>query len=135
MTKLINAQIIRAHGALTQLLSTDADFPVKFMYAARKNLRHLSSAKQDIDETRQSLLHKYGEKDDDGNLRTVTGENGEDTGEVRFESEEDQQDFIDAANELHAEETDVPVHTVSVDNAPDELNTQTFFAIEFMLDD
>ena len=66
--KLSNEKLVNSIGALTKL--TNMELPIRLSYAISKNITNIDRELVAYNKEREKLIMKYGEKDEEGNLKT-----------------------------------------------------------------
>jgi hypothetical protein len=135
MAEIPNHQIVDAQTNLEQILNDSRKAPVKLVYAAKKNHQKVSEEAEQLEEFRMDLLKDYAETDESGQVQQKTDEEGEPTGEAKFKSEEDLEEFQERLNEIWQESADIDVHSVNIDkvgdyNAPPNWGSTLDFMLE-----
>lgn len=135
MAEIPNHQIVDAKENVEQILSQSRDVPVKLAYAAKKNLDTLSDEAEDLEEFRMNLLQEYAETDEQGGLVQKTDEDGNPTGEAKFKSDEDMNEFQERLGEIWSDTVDLDVYSVDIDKvghyrAPSEWGQNLDFMLE-----
>lgn len=111
-TTLKNSEVMNSLEAIEDLMDQD-DIPVKLSYAASKNKKVLEREKEDLDDFRREMLNRHAEWDDElGMFAIERDEDGEPTGEIKFKSPEDRQQYLEVLDELFSEEIDLNLHNV-----------------------
>jgi hypothetical protein len=101
--------------------------PIKFSYAAARNRRMLSEFAQVYEAKRMELLDQFAKKDEAGKLVTikVTSKNdkGEDVEHDTGQAELADADGFEAAYKaLNAEDVDIVLHQVKLDDCPPDMD-------------
>lgn len=65
--KLSNERLVNSVGVLSKL--TNLELPIKLSYAFSKNITKIDAELKAYNMEREKLLNKYGEKDEEGNLK------------------------------------------------------------------
>lgn len=135
MAEIPNHQIVDAKQNVEQILNQTRDAPVKLVYAAKKNHDTLSDEAEDLEEFRMDLLRDYAETDENGRVQQRTDEEGEPTGEAKFASDEDMEEFQNRLNEIWSETANLDVYSVNIDKvgeykAPAEWGQNLNFMLE-----
>ena len=65
--KLSNERSVNSVGVLSKL--TNLELPIKLSYAFSKNITKIDAELKAYNMEREKLLNKYGEKDEEGNLK------------------------------------------------------------------
>jgi hypothetical protein len=113
--KLTNLQIINSMGVIKKL--SDSVIPVKTGLILLKNIKKLSDVHAIFETTRSALISEHAQKDEEGNILPVRGDNGEiipDRVQIK-----DADAFTKALAELLSVEADVEIEKVSVDSLSD----------------
>ena len=95
-------EIQKIHTALSSI--RNKKLPIKVSFVLSRNLKKMDDVVHDMDEKRNELLNKYGEKDVNGML--AVGENGN----VRIE---DPTKFMDELNEMLDTDVEITLDTIS----------------------
>ena len=66
--KLSNEKLVNSIGVLSKL--TNMELPIKLSYAFSKNIIKIDRELVAYNKEREQLIEKYGEKDEEGNLKT-----------------------------------------------------------------
>mgnify|MGYP001143139418 FL=1 len=66
--KLSNENLVNSIGVLSKL--TQMELPIKLSYALSKNITKIDRELTVYNKERQKLIEKYGEKDEEGKLKT-----------------------------------------------------------------
>jgi len=135
MVEIPNHQIVDAKDNVEQILSQTRNAPVKLVYAAKKNHDTLSDEAEDLEEFRMDLLRDYAETDENGQVQQREDEEGNPTGEAKFASDEDMEEFQNRLNEIWSETADLDVYSVDIDKvggylAPAEWGQNLSFMLE-----
>lgn len=115
MAEIVNHQIVDAKENLELILNDSRKAPVKLVYAAKKNHEDISEEAESLENFRMDLLKDHAETDENGNVVQKKDEDGEPTGEAKFKSEEEIEEFQDRLNEIWTDTVDLDVHSVDVD--------------------
>lgn len=67
------SEIQKIHSALTGV--RNKKLPIKLSFILARNLKKMDGVVQDLEEKKQELIEKYGERDEDGEL--IVGDNGD----------------------------------------------------------
>lgn len=102
---------IRLSMALNAVLSRQERAPAKFGYAVAINARRLAHVAEAFESSRRALIEQFGKRGDDGQLVT-------DNETVQLS---DPGAFNAAMSDLVAVDVNVDLHTVPIDEFPDEL--------------
>jgi hypothetical protein len=135
MAEIPNHQIVDAQANLERILNDSRKAPVKLVYAAKKNHQKVSEEAKQLEEFRMDLLKDYAETDENGQVQQKTDENGEPTGEAKFKSDEDLEEFQRRLNEIWQETADIDVHSVNIDKVGNYMAPSSWGStLDFMLD-
>lgn len=66
--KISNEKLVNSIGVLTKL--TNMELPIKLSYAISKNITKIDRELVAYNKEREKLIQKYGEKDEEGKLKT-----------------------------------------------------------------
>ena len=105
--------------------------PVKMAFILSRNIKKMESVVQDVDDNRNRLMEKYGEKDKDGNLVV------EDNGNVRIV---DARNFMGEFNEILSTDVELTLDKISRkdiercdEDGYDKLTLEEITALESMI--
>ena len=128
--KITNRQIVSIFNGMTKI--TGKCLPVKLGFTINKNMASMKSTAESYEAERAKILEKYGEKDETGKIRIESGEY----------ALKDKAGFEEEMKELLDITTEIPVHTVGLDEiekcdgekfdalSPDDLHILEFMIVE-----
>lgn len=133
-TTLSNSQVINSLNALQRLISSSEKLPVRLSIVAHDNLKTLQNHASNLDEFRRDLLEETAEFDEDGNLESVEGDDGQ--RKIKFKSDEDRERYIEELNDNYNAERELDLRRVSVDVVDNvEVEPQVVFALDWMFEE
>lgn len=103
--KLSNEKLVNSIGVLSKL--TNMELPIKLSYAFSKNITKIDRELTAYNKERQKLIEKYGEKDNEGNLKT------KEDGTINIL---DIDIFNGDLKEILEIETEVDIHVIDLEN-------------------
>lgn len=115
--KMKNKQILAIYNNIRPI--KQKQLPVKIGFAINKNLATMDDAAKAYEEERMKILDRYGEKDENG-LKT-----SEDGKEYLLK---DKKAYKEAMDELWEIETDISIHTVTM-NDVEKCDSEKFDAL------
>lgn len=128
--KITNRQIVSIFNGMPKIMGKR--LPVKLGFAINKNMASMKGTAESYDAERAKILDKYGEKDESGKIRIESGEY----------VLKDREGFGDEMKELLDIETEIPVHTVGLDEIEkcdsekfDSLTPDELSLLEFMIEE
>ena len=98
------------------------DIPGRLSLFLARVFHYASGKMKPYFEEKQKLIEKYGEKDENGRLKTVDSANGQTS--IRFESIDKQIEFIKELSVLQNEEINIDVNKIDLDKELEEVSTQ-----------
>lgn len=109
--KLSNEKLVNSIGVLSKL--TNMELPIKLSYTFSKNITKIDRELTTYNKERQKLIEKYGEKDEEGNLK-----NKED-GTINIL---DIDSFNKDLKEILEIETEVDIHLIDLEKVDADIN-------------
>lgn len=109
--KLSNEKLVNSIGVLSKL--TNMELPIKLSYAISKNITKVDRELEAYNKERQKLIEKYGEKDEEGKLKT------KEDGTINIL---DIESFNSDLKEILEIETEVDIHLIDLDNINVDIN-------------
>ncbi|MFR9290422.1 hypothetical protein [Clostridium paraputrificum] len=103
--KLSNERLVNSVGVLSKL--TNLELPIKLSYAFSKNITKIDAELKAYNVEKRKLLNKYGEKDNEGNLKQ------NEKGEVNIL---DIENFNKEISELLKCESEVDIHLIDLES-------------------
>ena len=103
--KLSNERLVNSVGVLSTL--TNLELPIKLSYAFCKNISKIDAELKAYNVEKRKLLNKYGEKDNEGNLKQ------NEKGEVNIL---DIENFNKEISELLKCESEVDIHLIDLES-------------------
>ena len=129
--KMKNKQILAIYNNIRPI--KQKQLPVKIGFAINKNLAAMDDAAKAYEEERMKILDRYGEKDENGLKKSEDGK------EYLLK---DKKAYKEAMDELWEIETDIPIHTVMIDDVAkcdsekfDALTPFELEILEFMIEE
>lgn len=108
--KLSNERLVNSVGVLSKL--TNLELPIKLSYAFSKNITKIDAELKAYNLERAKLLDKYGEKDNEGNLKQ------NEKGEVNIL---DIENFNKEIAELLQCESEIDIHLIDLEKIDTEI--------------
>lgn len=109
--KLSNEKLVNSIGVLNKL--TNMELPIKLSYAFSKNITKIDRELTAYNKERQKLVEKYGEKDEEGNLKTKKD------GTINIL---DIDSFNKDLKEILDIETEVDIHLIDLEKVDADIN-------------
>lgn len=109
--KLSNEKLVNSIGVLTKL--TNMELPIKLSYAFSKNIIKIDRELVAYNKEREKLINKYGEKDEEGNLKT------KEDGTINIL---DIDSFNKDLKEILEIETEVDIHLIDLEKVNVDIN-------------
>ena len=109
--KLSNEKLVNSIGVLSKL--TNMELPIKLSYAFSKNITKIDRELTVYNKERQKLIEKYGEKDEEGKLKT------KEDGTINIL---DIDSFNKDLKEILEIETEVDIHLIELDKVNVDVN-------------
>lgn len=109
--KLSNEKLVNSIGVLTKL--TNMELPIKLSYAFSKNITKIDRELVAYNKEREKLIEKYGEKDEEGNLKT------KEDGTINIL---DIDSFNKDLKEILDIETEVDIHLIDLEKVNVDIN-------------
>ena len=103
--KISNERLVNSVGVLSKL--TNLELPIKLSYAFSKNITKIDAELKAYNVEKRKLLNKYGEKDNEGNLKQ------NEKGEVNIL---DIENFNKEISELLKCESEVDIHLIDLES-------------------
>ena len=103
--KIRNERLVNSVGVLSKL--TNLELPIKLSYAFSKNITKIDAELKAYNVEKRKLLNKYGEKDNEGNLKQ------NEKGEVNIL---DIENFNKEISELLKCESEVDIHLIDLES-------------------
>lgn len=103
--KLSNERLVNSVGVLSKL--TNLELPIKLSYAFSKNITKIDAELKAYNVEKRKLLNKYGEKDNEGNLKQ------NEKGEVNIL---DIENFNKEISELLKCESEIDIHLIDLES-------------------
>lgn len=103
--KLSNERLVNSVGVLSKL--TNLELPIKLSYAFSKNITKIDAELKAYNVEKRKLLNKYGEKDNEGNLKQ------NEKGEVNIL---DIENFNKEIAELLQCESEIDIHLIDLES-------------------
>lgn len=109
--KLSNEKLVNSIGVLSKL--TNMELPIKLSYAISKNITKIDRELAVYNKERQKLIEKYGEKGEEGNLKT------KEDGTINIL---DIDSFNNDLKEILDIETEVEIHVIDLEKVDVDIN-------------
>ncbi len=109
--KLSNEKLVNSIGVLSKL--TNMELPIKLSYAFSKNITKIDRELTAYNKEREKLINKYGEKDEEGNLKT------KEDGTINIL---DIDSFNKDLKEILEIETEVDIHVIDLEKVDVDIN-------------
>lgn len=109
--KLSNEKLVNSIGVLSKL--TNMELPIKLSYAFSKNITKIDRELTVYNKEREKLINKYGEKDEEGNLKT------KEDGTINIL---DIDSFNKDLKEILEIETEVDIHLIDLEKVDADIN-------------
>lgn len=109
--KLSNEKLVNSIGVLSKL--TNMELPIKLSYAISKNITKIDRELTTYNKERQKLIEKYGEKDEECNLKT------KEDGTINIL---DINSFNNDLKEILEIETEVDIHLIDLEKVDADIN-------------
>lgn len=109
--KLSNEKLVNSIGVLSKL--TNMELPIKLSYAFSKNITKIDRELVAYNKEREKLINKYGEKDEEGNLKT------KEDGTINIL---DIDSFNKDLKEILDIETEVDIHLIDLEKVNVDIN-------------
>lgn len=109
--KLSNEKLANSIGVLSKL--TQMELPIKLSYALSKNITKIDRELTVYNKERQKLIEKYGEKDEEGKLKT------KEDGTINIL---DIDSFNKDLKEILEIETEVDIHVIDLEKVNADIN-------------
>ena len=109
--KLSNEKLVNSIGVLNKL--TNMELPIKLSYAISKNITKIDRELTAYNKEREKLINKYGEKDEEGNLKT------KEDGTINIL---DIDSFNKDLKEILDIETEVDIHLIDLEKVNVDIN-------------
>lgn len=109
--KLSNEKLVNSIGVLSKL--TNMELPIKLSYAISKNITKIDRELTTYNKERQKLIEKYGEKDEECNLKT------KEDGTINIL---DIDSFNKDLKEILEIETEVDIHLIDLEKVDADIN-------------
>ncbi len=109
--KLSNEKLVNSIGVLSKL--TQMELPIKLSYALSKNITKIDRELTVYNKERQKLIEKYGEKDEEGKLKT------KEDGTINIL---DIDSFNKELKEILEIETEVDIHVIDLEKVNADIN-------------
>jgi len=109
--KLSNERLVNSVGVLSKL--TNLELPIKLSYAFSKNITKIDTELKVYNVEKRKLLNKYGEKDNEGNLKQ------NEKGEVTIL---DIENFNKEIAELLQCESEIDIHLIDLEKVDAKIN-------------
>lgn len=109
--KLSNEKLVNSIGVLNKL--TNMELPIKLSYAFSKNITKIDRELTAYNKEREKLINKYGEKDEEGNLKT------KEDGTINIL---DIDSFNKDLKEILEIETEVDIHLIDLEKVDADIN-------------
>lgn len=109
--KLSNEKLVNSIGVLSKL--TQMELPIKLSYALSKNITKIDRELTVYNKERQKLIEKYGEKDEEGKLKT------KEDGTINIL---DIDSFNKDLKEILEIETEVDIHVIDLEKVNADIN-------------
>lgn len=109
--KLSNEKLVNSIGVLSKL--TNMELPIKLSYAISKNITKIDRELTAYNKEREKLINKYGEKDEEGNLKT------KEDGTINIL---DIESFNRDLKEILEIETEVDIHVIDLEKVNVDIN-------------
>ncbi|MDU3412633.1 hypothetical protein [Clostridium sp.] len=121
--KLSNERLVNSVGVLSKL--TNLELPIKLSYAFSKNITKIDAELKAYNMERAKLLNKYGEKDEEGNLKQ------NEKGEVNIL---DIENFNKDVVELLKCESEIDIHLIDLEsiNTDIQITPGELMVIDYM---
>lgn len=122
--KLSNEKLVNSIGVLSKL--TNMELPIKLSYAFSKNITKIDRELTAYNKERGKLIEKYGEKDEEGKLKT------KEDGTINIL---DIESFNSDLKEILEIETEVDIHVIDLEKVDSNINITPgdLMAIGYML--
>ena len=128
--KITNREIVKIFSRIRTI--EEKKLPVKLGFAINKNVKAMKGTAESYDAERTKILDKYGQKDEDGQLE-ISGDEYVLTDKKAYAAE---------MNELLGIESELQVHTVTIDDISrcdedkfDALTPGELEILEFMIEE
>lgn len=136
---LSNIEIINSLGAIQRIVQTPDELPIGLSIACYDNIEVLQEHSEVLDNYKEELLDKYAEFDEDGNIKTNDVEKNESGGpvreEIKFQSEEEKEKYVEELNEKYEEEVKLDLETVSKELVEEvEVSPQAAISLSWMFE-
>lgn len=133
--ELTNSEVVNSLNALQRLVTTQDKLPIRLSVAAHDNIKTLQNQVVELENFRQDILDDYAEFDEDGEIKTVEGDDGEQTDEIQFKSEDARESYIDDINNKYNSTVELDLQTLSIDLVDRvDVAPPIVFALEWMFD-
>lgn len=109
--KLSNEKLVNSIGVLSKL--TNMELPIKLSYAFSKNITKIDRELTTYNKERGKLIEKYGEKDEEGKLKT------KEDGTINIL---DIESFNSDLKEILEIETEVDIHVIDLEKVDTNIN-------------
>ncbi|MPM33360.1 hypothetical protein SDC9_79933 [bioreactor metagenome] len=109
--KLSNEKLANSINVLTKL--TNMELPIKFSYALSKNITKIDRELEVYNKERAKLIDKYGEKDEEGKLKT------KEDGTINIT---DVENWNKDLKELLEIENEIDIHVIDLDSVNADIN-------------
>lgn len=109
--KIKNEKLVNSIGVLSKL--TNMELPIKLSYAFSKNITNIDRELVAYNKERQKLIEKYGEKDNEGNLKT------KEDGTINILNIDN---FNKELKEILEIETEVDIHLIDLESTNVDIN-------------
>lgn len=109
--KLSNEKLVNSIGVLSKL--TNMELPIKLSYTISKNIAKIDRELTAYNKEREKLIEKYGEKDEEGNLKTK---------EDNTINILDIDSFNNDLKEILEIETEVDIHVIELEKVDVDIN-------------
>lgn len=109
--KIKNEVLVNSIGVLSKL--TNMELPIKLSYALSKNITKIDRELEVYNKERQKLIEKYGEKDNEGKLKT------KEDGTINIL---DIDSFNKDLKEILEIETEVDIHLIDLESINTDIN-------------
>ena len=121
--KLSNGKLVNSIEVLSKL--TNMELPIKFSYALSKNIIKIDRELEAYNKERQKLIEKYGEKDEQGKIKT------KEDGTINIL---DIDSFNKDLKEILEIETEVDIHLIDLEsiNADIKITPGELMIIDYM---
>lgn len=109
--KLSNEKLANSINVLSKL--TNMELPIKFSYALSKNITKIDRELEVYNKERAKLIDKYGEKDEEGKLKT------KEDGTINIT---DVENWNKDLKELLEIENEIDIHVIDLDSVNADIN-------------